>query len=93
MSSPAYTEFRRHEATLIHVRWQNKGLDSREEDAILESMDDAWWQLTEEERCQIDAQPPRSLIRSVVLAGRRVEHDIDVFDVSRVRVRTLAEVA
>jgi hypothetical protein len=32
------------------MRWIHGGQESAEEDAILDQMDDLWWQLTEQER-------------------------------------------
>lgn len=93
MTSAGYDEYRRHEKRLIHLRWRNRGLDSPAEDAILAAMDDAWSQLTAEERTQIDAEPPRSLIRVIEVPGRRIERDVDIFSISRVPVRIFNEVA
>ena len=65
--SPGYDEFRRHEEALIRLRQRNQGRDSREEDALLEIMDAAWWQLTDAERQEIDAEVPRSWIEGAAL--------------------------
>lgn len=94
MRSPAWHEYRRQERRLIHVRWRHRGLESEEEELILEAMTDAWVGLTDEERRELDSEPPRSLIRTSSDARRRrLEFDVDVFDFDRAPVRTLGEAA
>jgi hypothetical protein len=46
---------------LTFVRWINDGLESEEEDVILELMDKCWLELTDEEREEINANPVKSL--------------------------------
>ena len=49
---------------LIRIRWIHSGIESDEEDRILEKMDVAWWDLTEEDRKYLQGLPTRSLLRS-----------------------------
>jgi len=41
------------------ARWINEGRESPEEDAILDEMEKAWLQLSEEEQAQLRQEPPR----------------------------------
>lgn len=38
------------EKKLYEIREKNSGAESKEEEELLEEMDDAWWGMTEEER-------------------------------------------
>lgn len=89
-----YERYRELERKLIHVRWLHRGLDSSEEEALLEEMDAAWWKMSEEQRARIDAEPPRSLIRSEPLpVGSKALQDVDVFAAPSMSPRLLGEVA
>jgi hypothetical protein len=46
----AFSNYRRLEKELRAVRLKNANVESQEEDAILETMDSVWRQLSEEER-------------------------------------------
>jgi hypothetical protein len=82
MMSDALSRYRTLEDTLVFVRWTHRGLESEEEDALLDAMDVVWAELEEDEREWLQAEPPRSLIRTA--RGPRslrefvdVDHDID----------------
>ena len=77
--SEALTEHRSLERKLVHIRWINAGCESAEEDALLEQMDEVWWDLTDEERAAINKEPPKSLIRTWPDAGANGWDDVDVF--------------
>jgi hypothetical protein len=62
--SDALGPYRVLEERLIQVRWLNMGFESAEEDALLEEMDELWWNLTDEEKDMIHREPSRSLIRT-----------------------------
>jgi hypothetical protein len=62
--SDALAPYRALEDKLIQVRWLNMGYESAEEDALLEEMDELWWNLSDEERDMIHGEPSRSLIRT-----------------------------
>lgn len=49
--------------SLVRVRWLHAGLESSEEDTLLERMDSAWFALTEAERSYVQALPARSVLR------------------------------
>ena len=51
------------ERRLKHMRRANGGLESSEEEGILDEMEELWWQLSEEERKVLDKDDPESLIR------------------------------
>lgn len=58
---------RRHrllEQRLCIVRWFNRGAESQEEDSIVDQMEALWWQMSSDERDEVDRDPaPHSLIR------------------------------
>lgn len=47
---------------LIRLRWLFSGMESHEEDDLLEEMDSIWWSLTEQERAEIQKIPSRSVL-------------------------------
>ena len=49
---------------LIRVRWLYSGMESDEEDRLLDEMDIVWLNLTDEERVKIQALPSKSIIVS-----------------------------
>jgi hypothetical protein len=61
--SEALAKYRGLEEELVRVRWIHRGLESAEEDDILEKMDGVWSQLTAGERAAVSAEPGRSLLR------------------------------
>lgn len=76
----ALDRYRRLEDDLVFVRWVNQGLESDKEDAILDEMDEVWWDLDDQERALIEATPPRSLIRGPSAGGyhrRLVDSDLE----------------
>lgn len=70
--------YRNLESALVHVRWVHRGLESAEEDALLDEMEAAWQDLSPEEQALIDAEPPRSLIRSPQQAPRTLAEPEDL---------------
>jgi len=78
MTSEALERYRALESQLVRVRWIHGGLESPEEDDILDEMDGAWSKLTNEERVQINAEPSRSLLRAGAPATRLMR-DADVW--------------
>lgn len=75
--SEALLRYREFQRQLQYVRWKNRGQESREEDALLEEMDDAWWSMEEDERVRVNAEPPRALIRREHTPHRALR-DVDV---------------
>jgi len=61
--SDALLRYRSLERKLIHTRWINQGYESDEEEALLEDIDEVWWQLTDAERNMVNKERPKSLIR------------------------------
>ncbi|HSN98910.1 MAG TPA: hypothetical protein VLS89_11515 [Candidatus Nanopelagicales bacterium] len=61
--SEALAKYRQLEEKLVRIRWIHRGIESPEEDDILEQMDSAWSRLTADEQAQVNAEPVRSLIR------------------------------
>jgi len=51
--------YRRLQAELSWIRWSHVGHESEEEDAHLTKMDEAWWNLSKDERELISAEPSR----------------------------------
>lgn len=62
--SEAFEKYRSLKQRLIHVRWIHRGLESDEEDRLIEDMDTVWWQLDTDEQDMFRTEPPQSLIRS-----------------------------
>ncbi len=61
--SEAFKRYRSLERDLIYIRWQHAGLESEEEDSILEDMDVVWYELSEEEQQLLYNEGTKSLIR------------------------------
>lgn len=61
--SEALMRYRRLEDELVRLRWIHRGLESSQEDEILEKMDAAWSRLSMEEQAEVSAEPVRSLLR------------------------------
>ncbi|MGM0579015.1 MAG: hypothetical protein ACQEXJ_25065 [Myxococcota bacterium] len=62
--SRSLDRYRELEDELVYIRWLHQGLESDEEDELLDEMDAVWRDLTAQERALVDAEPPRSLVRS-----------------------------
>ena len=62
--SEAFEKYHSLKQRLIYVRWVHRGLESDEEDRLIEDMDAVWLQLDSDEQDRFRAEPPRSLIRS-----------------------------
>lgn len=84
--SEALARYRRLEAQLVQTRWIHRGLESPEEDDILDKMDGAWSRLSAEEQIEVSAEPVRSLLRDG-LPAVRVTHDEDVWSYSELPPR------
>jgi hypothetical protein len=54
-------------AQLTFTRWVHQGLESKEEDELLEKMDNVWCQLTPDEQDILQAEKPKTLIRKTIL--------------------------
>lgn len=76
--SDALARYWQLEATLVRVRWIHRGLESKDEDEILDEMDGAWSRLSVEEQSVVNAAPPRSLLLEPG-AGMRTMMDSDVW--------------
>ncbi len=61
--SDALQRYRSLEADLIHIRWQYAGLESEEEEPILDAMEEVWYELSEEEQQVLYREGTKSLIR------------------------------
>ena len=93
MSAPL-DHYRKLEERLRYLRWLSQGLESVQEDTLLEEMDDVWWELSEEERAIAEAERPRSLIRDGLgNAPRRQLVDTDVKVSPSAAPRTTEEAA
>ncbi len=62
--SAAFARYRRLDDELAFIRWIHRGLESEEEDRILDDMEQVWWELEEQERELLQSETPRSLILS-----------------------------
>ena len=61
--SEALAKYRRFRETLVRVRWIHRGLESQEEDDLLEKMDGVWSRLSADEQAEVSAEPVRSILR------------------------------
>ena len=61
--SDALQRHRALERELIYIRWKHAGLESKEEEAILDAMEEIWYELSEEEQDQLNSEGTKSLIR------------------------------
>lgn len=57
--SEVLEKYREMQKKLSWIRWAHLGHESEEEDSLLELMDEVWWELSEEERQVISAEPSR----------------------------------
>lgn len=75
--SDALAKYRELEARLVHIRWIHRGLESQEEDEILDKMDGAWSRLSVQEQSEVNAAPPRSLLqREHAITRTRMDTDV-----------------
>jgi hypothetical protein len=89
---------RRHrelERKLRHVRWLNQGLESEEEERLLDEMEALWWELSERERGLLDKDDPTTLVRSRLsyCPRHRISEDSDVWAGKGAGARALREVS
>ena len=61
--SDALQRYRALEEDLIYIRWQYAGLESEEEEPILDAMEEIWYELSEEEQNELNSEGTKSLIR------------------------------
>lgn len=54
-----FFRYRQLEQQLWMTRWRHSGDESSEEDALVEEMDAAWWQLSEDEQALLNSEGPR----------------------------------
>jgi hypothetical protein len=69
MPSEALTRYRELEAALVRERWQTSGRSSPAIEELLGAMEEAWWNLDEDEQRRLDEEPPRSLLPSELRAS------------------------
>ena len=77
--SDALHRHRALERELIYIRWKYAGLESEEEESILDAMEEIWYELSEEEQDELNSEGTQSLIydndaKSSV--GDRMDEDI-----------------
>lgn len=76
--SDALKRYRELEARLVRARWIHVGIESTEEDEVLDQMDGAWSMLSTEEQATLNAEGAQSLLRDEHPATRITE-DEDVW--------------
>ncbi|KYF83581.1 hypothetical protein BE11_44945 [Sorangium cellulosum] len=76
--SDALARYQELEEELVRIRWIHQGLESQEEDEILDKMDGAWSRLSPAEQSEVNAAPARSLLRREH-AITRTRMDTDVW--------------
>lgn len=60
--SNALQRHRALERELIYIRWKYAGLESEEEESILDAMEEIWYELSEEEQNDLNSEGTKSLI-------------------------------
>ena len=60
--SDAFGRYRSLERDLIYIRWQHAGFESKEEEPILDAMEEVWYELSEEEQQLLYSEGTKSLI-------------------------------
>ena len=78
--SSAFEEYKHLENELVMTRWVHLGLESSEEDDILDQMDGAWCKLAAEEQARFNAEGARSLLRDSPVVTRIAYYDEDVWN-------------
>lgn len=96
--SDALQRHRALERELIYIRWKHAGLESKEEEAILDAMEEIWYELSEEEQNQLNSEGTKSLIRDNDTKSSVSTRDWTDGDIQRdsnfsTPIRTLKEVA
>lgn len=94
--SDALQQHRALERELIYIRWKYAGLESEEEESILDAMEDIWYELSEEEQNELNSEGTQSLMRdNNTKSSARDWMDEDIWRSSNsgTPVRTLKEVA
>ena len=94
--SDALQQHRALERELIYIRWKYAGLESEEEESILDAMEDIWYKLSEEEQNELNSEGTQSLMRdnnAKSSARNWMDEDIWRSSNSGTLVRTLKEVA
>ena len=61
--SDALRRHRALERELIYIRWKYAGLESEEEESLLDAMEDIWYKLSKEEQNELNSEGTKSLIR------------------------------
>lgn len=62
MASEPLSRYRKLDADLVRERWRTSGQSSPTIEQILTDMEEAWWDLDEDEQRQLNQEPPRSLL-------------------------------
>lgn len=94
--SDAIQQHRALERELVYIRWKYAGLESEEEESILDAMEDIWYELSEKEQNVLNSEGTKSLIRdNGAKSSARDWMDEDIWrrSNSSTPVRTLKEVA
>lgn len=82
--------YRQLEARLAWVRWIHAGLETLDEEALVDEMEVSWWQLSDDERRVANGEPVPTLT-SVPPALDRDTRDEDVWERPGRRVRCLVD--
>ena len=72
-------QYRSLEGDLIHVRWVYGGLESAEEDPILDKMEELWHDLSPQEQGQLNSEGTKSLISETLSTAPRELVDVDAW--------------
>lgn len=82
--------YRQLEARLAWLRWKHAGLETPDEEALVDEMEAAWWQLSEAERHVANGELVPTLT-STPPALDRDTRDEDVWENPGKRVRSLID--
>ena len=64
--SETLERYRFLERDLIYIRWRHAGLESEEEEPVLDAMEEVWYELSEEEQQLLYSEGTQSLIRDTI---------------------------
>ena len=91
--SEAFERYRSLERDLIYIRWRHAGLESEEEDPVLDAMEEVWYELSENEQQLLYSEGTKSLIRDTIPHYCLIDEDIWRDSHSDKLIRTLGGVA
>lgn len=82
--------YRALEARLAWIRWIHAGIETAEEEQLIDEMEVSWWRLSDEERAVANGEPVHTLT-TVPPTLDRDTRDEDIWGTPGIRVRNLVD--